>query len=174
MEELGTAVVGGETTRSRRGHRIVETVEEIHSCHIVGYDAGDGEHQIDTPDPFCRSGESGMQLGLDRTRSLGENIIQAFTALHKQGFAASVEVWDNETDELVGGLYGVTIGKVFIGESMFSRVPSASKIALIFLARYLQEHGGKMIDCQLETPHLKSMGGRYISYEEYMKIMNEE
>ena len=105
---------------------------------------------------------------------LGENIIQAFTALHKQGFAASVEVWDNETDELVGGLYGVTIGKVFIGESMFSRVPSASKIALIFLARYLQEHGGKMIDCQLETPHLKSMGGRYISYEEYMKIMNEE
>ena len=105
---------------------------------------------------------------------LGENIIQAFTALHEQGFAASVEVWDNETDELVGGLYGVTIGKVFIGESMFSRVPSASKIALIFLARYLQEHGGKMIDCQLETPHLKSMGGRYISYEEYMKIMNEE
>ena len=56
---------------------------------------------------------------------------------------------------------------------MFSRVPSASKIALIFLAGYLQEHGGKMIDCQLETPHLKSMGGRYISYEEYMKIMNE-
>ncbi len=105
---------------------------------------------------------------------LGENIIQAFTALHEQGFAASVEVWDNETGELVGGLYGVTIGKVFIGESMFSKVPSGSKIALIFLARYLQEHGGKMIDCQLETPHLKSMGGRYISYEEYMEIMNEE
>ena len=92
---------------------------------------------------------------------LGENIIQAFTALHEQGFSASVEVWDNETGELVGG-------------SMFSRVPSGSKIALIFLARYLQEHGGKMIDCQLETPHLKSMGGRYISYEEYMEIMNEE
>ena len=71
MEERGTAIVGGETTRSRSGHRIVETVEEIHSCHIVGYDAGDGEHQIDTPDPFCRSGESGMQLGLDRPRSLG-------------------------------------------------------------------------------------------------------
>ncbi len=58
---------------------------------------------------------------------LGENIIQAFTALHEQGFAASVEVWDNETGELVGGLYGVTIGKVFIGESMFSRVPSGFK-----------------------------------------------
>lgn len=70
---------------------------------------------------------------------LGENIIQAFTALHEQGFAASVEVWDNETGELVGGLYGVTIGKVFIGESMFSKVQSGSKIALIFLARYLQD-----------------------------------
>ena len=105
---------------------------------------------------------------------LGENIIQAFTALHEQGFAASVEVWDNETDELVGGLYGVTIGKVFIGESMFFRVPSASKIALIFLARY--PAGALWQDDRLsvETPHLKSMGGRYISYEEYMKIMNEE
>ena len=105
---------------------------------------------------------------------LGEHIIKAYTELHDQGFAASVEVWDKETGKLVGGLYGVTIGKVFIGESMFSLVPSASKLALIFLARFLQKNGGKMIDCQLETPHLKSMGGRYISYEEYMKIMNEE
>ena len=102
------------------------------------------------------------------------NLIKAYTELHDQGFAASVEVWDDETGKLVGGLYGVTIGKAFIGESMFSLVPSASKLALIFLARFLQKNGGKMIDCQLETPHLKSMGGRYISYEEYMKIMNEE
>ncbi len=105
---------------------------------------------------------------------LGDDIIQAYTALHDQGFAASVEVWDKETEELVGGLYGVTIGKVFIGESMFSLVPSASKLALIFLARFLRENGGRMIDCQLETSHLKSMGGRYISYEEYMQIMNED
>lgn len=105
---------------------------------------------------------------------LGEDMIRAYTALHDQGFAASVEVWDNATDRLVGGLYGVTIGQVFIGESMFSLVPSASKLALIFLARFMQEHGGGMIDCQLETPHLKSMGGRYISYDEYMDIMNKD
>ena len=105
---------------------------------------------------------------------LGMDFIQAYSNLHEQGFAASVEVWDKETDELVGGLYGVTIGKVFIGESMFSKVPSASKLALIFLARFMKEHGGRMIDCQLETAHLKSMGGRYISYEEYMKIMNDD
>ena len=65
----------------------------------------------------------------------------------------------------------VTIGRCFIGESMFSLVPNASKIALIFLADFMREHGGKMIDCQLETPHLKSMGGKFISYEEYMKIL---
>lgn len=56
---------------------------------------------------------------------------------------------------------------------MFSLAPSASKVALIELARFLQEHGGVMIDCQFETPHLKSMGGRYISYEEYMKLIRE-
>lgn len=104
---------------------------------------------------------------------LGEHIIQAYTALYKQGFAASVEVWEKDTKKLVGGLYGVCIGDVFIGESMFSLVPSASKLALIHLARFFEERGGRMIDCQFETPHLKSMGGRYISYEEYMEIMNE-
>ena len=82
-------------------------------------------------------------------------------------------VWEKDTKKLVGGLYGVCIGDVFIGESMFSLVPSASKLALIHLARFFEERGGRMIDCQFETPHLKSMGGRYISYEEYMEIMNE-
>lgn len=103
---------------------------------------------------------------------LGEDMIQAYIALHEQNLAASVEVWDKETHQLVGGLYGVTIGTVFIGESMFSLVPSASKLALIFLACFMQEHGGKLIDCQFETPHLKSMGGRYISYDEYMRIIS--
>ena len=102
---------------------------------------------------------------------LGEDMIKAYTALHEQGFAASVEVW--EEDRLVGGLYGVAIGRCFFGESMFSRVPSASKLALIHLARFFEEHGGALIDCQFETPHLKSMGGRYISYETYMKYVQE-
>lgn len=82
-----------------------------------------------------------------------------------------MEVW--EGDRLVGGLYGVTLGRCFIGESMFSLVPSASKLALIFLAEFMQENGGLMIDCQIETPHLKSMGGRTISYKEYMKILQQ-
>ena len=99
-------------------------------------------------------------------------MMEAYTELFRQGFAMSVEVWDEET--LVGGLYGVALGRCFFGESMFSLVPSASKLALIVLARTMAEKGGRMIDCQLETPHLKSMGGRHISYDEYMKILSEE
>ena len=100
---------------------------------------------------------------------LGPDLIKAYTELHRQRFAASVEVWDDE--RLVGGLYGVNLGTSFFGESMFSLVPSASKLALICLARRFGQLGGNMIDCQFETPHLKTMGGRYIEYEEYLKII---
>lgn len=104
---------------------------------------------------------------------LGPKIIEAYTELHRQGFAASVEVWDQD-DRLVGGLYGVNLGRAFFGESMFSLVPNASKIALIYLARYFGQLGGVMIDCQLETPHLRSMGGRYIPYEEYCALIRKK
>jgi leucyl/phenylalanyl-tRNA--protein transferase len=80
-------------------------------------------------------------------------------------------VW-NKNSELVGGLYGVIVGDCYIGESMFSREPNTSKLALINLAQLMSRIGGKMIDCQLETPHLKSMGGRFISYTEYLEILN--
>lgn len=101
---------------------------------------------------------------------LGDDMISAYTRLHEQGLAASVEVWDKE-GRLVGGLYGVTFGKVFFGESMFSLVPSGSKMALIFLAQYFHSRGGVLIDCQLETPHLKSMGGEYITYARYLELI---
>ncbi len=102
---------------------------------------------------------------------LGEEMIEAYTQLHEQGFAASVETWDKE-QRLVGGLYGVAIGNSFFGESMFSLVPSASKLALIRLAQAYEADGG-LIDCQFETPHLRSMGGRSIPYDDYMKIISK-
>lgn len=102
---------------------------------------------------------------------LGEDMMKAYRYLNRQGYAVSVETW-NSNQELVGGLYGVAMGDCFIGESMFSREPNASKLALIDLAKFMQRIGGKLIDCQLETPHLKSMGGRFIPYEEYMEILN--
>ena len=101
---------------------------------------------------------------------LGEDIIRAYTELHRQGFAASVAVWEGE--KLVGGLYGVNIGSAFFGESMFSLMPSGSKLALIHLAKTMQELDGTIIDCQLKTAHLESMGGRYISYNEYLKLIS--
>ena len=108
---------------------------------------------------------------------LGPDIIQAYTELHRQGFAASVEVWKRDAasadgaPRLVGGLYGVNLGRSFFGESMFSLEPSASKLALIQFARTFEVLGGQLIDCQLETPHLRSMGGRFIPYEEYIRII---
>ena len=108
---------------------------------------------------------------------LGPDIIRAYTELHRQGFAASVEVWKHDAADadasprLVGGLYGVNLGRSFFGESMFSIEPSASKLALIQLARTFEALGGQLIDCQLETPHLRTMGGRFIPYEEYIRII---
>lgn len=102
---------------------------------------------------------------------LGEEMMKAYRHLNRQGYALSVEVWDADGN-LAGGLYGVTVGFNFIGESMFSRHPNTSKLALIHLAKFMQRHGGRLIDCQLETAHLKSMGGRFIPYEEYMEMIN--
>ena len=103
---------------------------------------------------------------------LGPELLDTWMQLHDMGHAKSVEVWEGE--DLVGGLYGFVCGRAFIGDSMFSLEPSTSKLALIHLARHMQEQGGGIIDCQLETPHLKSMGGQYISYDEYLNITNSE
>jgi leucyl/phenylalanyl-tRNA--protein transferase len=101
---------------------------------------------------------------------LGPELLDTWMGLHDMGLAKSVEVWEGE--DLVGGLYGFICGNAFIGDSMFSLEPSASKLALIHLARHMQAQGGGIIDCQLETPHLKSMGGRYISYDDYLTYTN--
>lgn len=103
---------------------------------------------------------------------LGNDIVKAYTELWSQGYAKSVEVWDIYTGKLSGGLYGVWLNGCFMGESMFSYVPSGSKIALIGLCEWMKEMGGKVIDLQIETDHLKSMGGRYISYIEYLRLLN--
>jgi leucyl/phenylalanyl-tRNA--protein transferase len=107
---------------------------------------------------------------------LGPDIIEAFTRLHHLGYAASVEVWEPVPNalgrRLVGGLYGVTLRNAFFGESMFSLVPNASKLALIHLAKAMETVGGLFIDCQFETPHFRSMGGRHITYDDYMRILS--
>ena len=96
---------------------------------------------------------------------------QAYYELYKMGSAASIEVYTD--GELAGGLYGVIIGRCFFGESMFSDKENGSKIALISLARYLEQKNFLMIDCQLHTDHLESMGGVRISYDEYKNLIYE-
>lgn len=156
--------------------RFVIFPEEIHVSHSMRTLINKGTYTVSFNRDFegvidgCgKSGGRYYQAGA----WLGEDIKEAYTNLYLLGYARSVEVWNREGN-LVGGLYGVKIGDCFIGESMFSLEPSASKFALISLALKMQNHGGKMIDCQLETPHLKSMGGHFIPYEQYLGILNPE
>jgi leucyl/phenylalanyl-tRNA--protein transferase len=107
------------------------------------------------------------RLGQDGTWITNE-MKTAYEELHNNGYAHSVEVWEN--DELVGGFYGVQIGSVFCGESMFSKASNASKTALIWLC---QSGLYNLIDCQVHTEHLESMGAYMISREEYMAMLRD-
>ncbi|MDE6888145.1 MAG: leucyl/phenylalanyl-tRNA--protein transferase [Eubacterium sp.] len=95
----------------------------------------------------------------------------AYSRLHQAGYALSVEVL--EDDVLAGGFYGVAIGRCFFGESMFSEKENGSKTALIAFARLLEQEGFLFMDCQFYTEHLASMGGRFLSWEEYSRLLDE-
>ncbi|MBK9722414.1 MAG: leucyl/phenylalanyl-tRNA--protein transferase [Saprospiraceae bacterium] len=100
-----------------------------------------------------------------------QEIIDTFLELHAMGIAHSVEVWKDEY--LVGGLYGLAIGKIFCGESMFSKTSNASKFALIHLAKFLQKKNFNFIDCQQDTPHLRTMGAELISKKRFFDCLEE-
>lgn len=91
---------------------------------------------------------------------ISDEMMDAYIELHDMGHAHSVEVWDGEL--LVGGLYGIILGKIFYGESMFAHTSNASKVGFIHLVRKLESLGFELIDCQQETPHLTSLGARLI------------
>jgi len=102
---------------------------------------------------------------------ISDGMIGAYHALHRRGIAHSIETWID--GELAGGLYGVAIGRMFYGESMFTRAPDASKIALVHLARQLQRWGFELIDCQMHTAHLERMGGREVPRVAFMRKLGE-
>jgi leucyl/phenylalanyl-tRNA--protein transferase len=109
-----------------------------------------------------RDGQSGTWIT--------NQMIEAYCKLHEQGIAKSVEVWQN--DQLVGGLYGIDLGNVFCGESMFSLVSNASKVAFITLVKQLQKDQYRLLDCQVYNEHLESLGCREIVREVFMCILN--
>lgn len=108
-----------------------------------------------------RKGQDGTWISAD--------IIESYTKLHQLGKAKSFEVWQN--GELVGGLYGVDLGHVFCGESMFSKVPNASKVAFVKLIEYLKQNNYKLLDCQVHNDHLEKLGAFEISRNAFMMIL---
>jgi leucyl/phenylalanyl-tRNA--protein transferase len=112
-----------------------------------------------------------------KVKRIGQNgtwitpgLMEVYSTLHAQGHAHSVEVW--EEGVLVGGLYGIDLGTVFCGESMFSKTSNASKVALIFLVKELKKNNYKLIDCQVPTQHLASMGAEPISRTEFLTFLS--
>lgn len=160
--------------------RFVIFPSEIHVSHSMRTLLNKGKYCFSINNDFDQviSTCSRLRIG-ERGAWLGDEMVNAYKALHRQGYATSIEVWEEpddpaeQPDHLVGGLYGVTIGRAFFGESMFSLVPNGSKLALIFLARVMEKTGGTLIDCQFKTAHLESMGGRFISYDDYMSLVRQ-
>lgn len=111
-----------------------------------------------------RDGQNGTWITND--------MIEAYCKLNELGRAKSVEVWQDDT--LVGGLYGVDLGRVFCGESMFSSVSNASKVAFIALVNQLKNENYKLLDCQVYNPHLESLGCREIARDEFMELLKIE
>lgn len=109
-----------------------------------------------------RNGQNGTWITND--------MIEAYCKLNEMGVAKSVEVWQN--DELVGGLYGIDLGHIFCGESMFSKVSNASKVAFIALVNQLKKGNYNLLDCQVYNEHLESLGCREIDRTEFMQILN--
>lgn len=124
------------------------------------------DRQFDTVVSAC----AGPRPGCDGTWLVPE-MVQGYQRLHRQGWAHSVEVWAN--GELVGGLYGVALGRAFFGESMFSRVSDASKVALVHLCRVLEDRGFGLVDCQVLTAHLVRMGAMQIPREQFIELLDK-
>ena len=101
---------------------------------------------------------------------INQDIVDAYTKLHEAGYALSAETW--REGKLVGGLYGIKLGNVFYGESMFSTESNASKFAFINLVNQLKKNGLQLIDCQQKTDHLMSLGAEMISRSEFIQIIN--
>lgn len=115
----------------------------------------------------CKTTDRGDGLGTWIT----DDMQQAYVNLHKLGIAKSVEVWQN--NEIVGGLYGIDLGHVFCGESMFSKVSNASKVAFISLAKKLEKENYQLIDCQVYNDHLASLGAEEIYREDFLAILKK-
>ena len=113
-----------------------------------------------------------LEKGIEQSETwILDEMIEAYVNLHEAGYAHSVECWQENT--LVGGLYGVAIGNVFFGESMFSKVSNASKFAFVFLSNQLEKWGYELIDCQVYTSHLESLGAYMVPRDQFITFLEQ-
>jgi leucyl/phenylalanyl-tRNA--protein transferase len=148
--------------------RMVLPVRELHVSRSLRRVIRSGRYEVKLDTAFAE-----VMAACAEPRGTGEGtwirpeMMAAYGGLAARGRAHSVEVWSGR--ELAGGLYGVALGRMFYGESMFSRRSDASKVALAYLVRQLERWGFEMIDCQMSTPHLASLGAREIPRSEFLQ-----
>lgn len=151
--------------------RFVLFPEELHVGRSLRKRVKRGDYEITLDTDFagviqqCKQADRPGQRGTWITRDMQE----AYLQLHLQGHAHSAEAWRD--GELVGGLYGVGLGDLFSGESMFALEPDASKVAFVWLTRQLQAWGFRLVDCQVRTDHLARFGARHIPRERYLELI---
>ena len=132
-----------------------------------------GVFTVTVDSAFVRVINQCAQIRLENNQGtwIVEDMIDVYCKLHESGFAHSVEAW--RQGELAGGLYGVSLGRCFFGESMFTRVSNASNVALVTLVEYLNKLSFDMVDCQLTTEHLLRLGAREIPRARFLKQLEE-
>lgn len=153
--------------------RLMVRPEDVHVSHSVRSVINKKKFKVtidrDFKSVMQRCG-SVRRAGQEGTWIMPE-MIEAYTTLHQLGYAHSVEVWEGE--QLVGGLYGIALGRIFFGESMFAESPNASKVGFVFFAKHLAALDFLWIDCQQDTPHMRSMGADLIEEEDFMEILRQ-
>ena len=155
------------TERFAISHSLRKTLKKVHKSIQTG-----GRWQVRFDSAFEQVMLACAAPRGDSTGTwISDEIMHGYTGLHAQGYAHSSEVWLD--GELVGGAYGVCIGRMFYGESMFARVSDASKVALAYLVHFLHMNGVKMIDCQQETEHLASLGAAPIPRKDFISRMRQ-
>lgn len=152
--------------------RLVIAPDQVHLSKSMKKFMRKGRYQVTTDKDFAAVIRACADPRDEQAGTwITNEIVEAYNNLHQLGFAHSIEVWDE--DILVGGLYGIAMGKVFFGESMFSRAANASKLGFIALAKHLGTQGFELIDCQVHTDHLESLGAYEIDRAEFEdKLLN--
>ncbi len=149
--------------------RAVLLPQEFHLSRSMKHFHRHSPYQVTLNKDFC-----GVIDGCASERQEGTwitpEVKQAWLTLFAMGRAQSIEVWRDQ--KLVGGLYGLPLGQIFCGESMFSRSPNASKTALLVFSQYFHQHGGKLIDCQVLNHHTASLGAKEIPRKNYLHVLN--